>query len=304
MNGIDPRRLRPRLDDLDPRPTTEKDHAPAKRSLDELPAPSLPPDVVRRLVELKAKQGLANGDSFIARPVLVVDGMSPADVKQSINVGDCTLESTLTSLARTEKGRAWLMSRVKAVPDASGEVGKFIVTLKVKDASGNFVDKPVDVDPHFFVHGHPGSTLSDREVWPLVFEAAIAKEAGGVPTMETTYANMPSATAFLTGKPAKDAVVKKDPTLEADLLADFAAGKIQTLNTAAVPSPNPLGVVPNHAYAVVDVKPNQPVKQPDGTTKLETLVWVKNPWGHDDPRPMTVAEAKAAFDTYSVGDVP
>ena len=184
------------------------------------------------------------------------------------------------------------------------EVGKFVVTLKVKDASGKFVDKAVDVDPHFFVRGHPGSTLDTKEVWPLVFEAAIAKEAGGVPTLESKYANMPSATAFLTGLPAKDAFVKNDSTLDADLLADFTAGKIQTLNTADVPSPNPLGVVPNHAYAIVDVKSNQPVKQPDGTTKLETLVWVKNPWGHDDPRPMTVAEAKTAFDTYSVGDVP
>lgn len=130
MPSIDPTRSRARLED-DAASPYEPAAATKKHLVDELPstsiAPSLPPDVVRRLVELKSKIELANGDTFVPRPVLIVDGMSPSDVKQSINVGDCTVESTLASLARTEKGRAWLASRVRVVPDASGDVAKYVV---------------------------------------------------------------------------------------------------------------------------------------------------------------------------------
>lgn len=300
---IDPTRARARFEDdrNDVPPVADKklppEHVPSI-------APSLPPDVVRRLVELKGKVELAYGDSFIPRPVLIVDGMSPADVKQSITVGDCTVEATLASLARTEKGRAWLQSRVRAVPDASGDVAKYVVLLKVKDASGKFVDKPVDVDPHFMVRGHPGSKTDVTEVWPLVFEAAIAKELGGVDVLNRG-GNVPIATGFITGKPAVDVPVKTNDKLGDALVDDFMAGRVQTLSTAEVdPKANPLGLVGNHAYTVVDVRPRQPVVQPDGTTKLETLVVVRNPWGFDDPRPMTVAEVRAAFGAYSVGDVP
>lgn len=304
MTAIDPTRTRTRVDeDTAPEATTQP---PKKAVHEELPrngGPMVPADVVQRLLERNAIRELVKSDTIVTRPVLVVDGMSPSDVVQAINVADCTVEATLASLARTEKGRAWLQSRITTVLDAQGEVDHYVVLLKATGANGKMEDLPISVDPHRFVKGHPGSSTTTKEVWPLVYEAAIAKAVHGTANLEQ-LGYMPFTSSIITGKPAVDTVPSTDPKFGDAIVDDFMAGRVQTLNTAALSKDNPLGLAPSHAYTVVDVRPRQPVLQPDGSTKLETLVVVRNPWGHSDPRPMTIAEVRAEFGTYSVGDVP
>lgn len=312
MTAIDATRARSRTDDEYPLPTTLGAKPPVQRELPEGLDQSH--DLARRVQDAKnmlAAQVLADQHALqakatvVERPVLIVDGISPTDVRQAASVGDCTVEATLASLARTPKGQAWLASRIKTERDAQGEIVGFTVLLKVRTDKG-YVDQPVAVDARKFVLGHDltKNAKGEGEVWPLVWEAAISQQVGGHAVLGAG-SDVPTSSAFITGLPAVDSVPRDDKSLGPRMLADFDAGRLQTLSTGlTVPGANPAGLAPAHAYTVMDVRSNQPVLQPDGTTKLETLVYLRNPWGTNDPRPMTIAEVQRDFGAYSVGDVP
>lgn len=311
MEGIDPTTRARATDPRDPEPITPK----AGPKYDELP-----PDLAARVRDQLHGNDLARryGDDHgptagkldgprylgpaIERPTLILDGLRPTDIVQA-NLGDCTVEASLASLARTERGQAWLKSRMTETRGADGAVVSYTVQLKVPTQPGVYVDKPVLVYPSELAKGHPlqHDAAGNTETWPLVWEAAIAKAQGGFSVLNAG-SNVPCSSAFITGKPAVDSVPRAEPSFETKLAADFAAGKLQVLSTG-----NPvdaLNLPGSHAFTVVDVRELQLVSHPDGSTTCETLVYLRNPWGFADPKPLTIAQVQDAFAAYSAGDVP
>ena len=316
MEGIDPTRTRARLtDERDPEPIAPK----AGPKYDELP-----PDLVRRVADdrhlidmsRRVREDLGAGkldDSrylgpAIERPTLVVDGIRPTDVVQGSYIGDCTVEASLASVARTEHGQAWLKSRMSENLAPDGSVASYSVKLKIQTPAGVFEDKSVLVYPSELskLHSLQSDAAGNTEVWPLVWEAAIAKAVGGFEVL-AKGSNVPRSSAVITGKPAVDVAPKTEPNFESKLVTDFAAGKLQVLSTAKQVHDGDIHLPGAHAFTVVDVRELQLVKaKKDGDPPTyETLVFVRNPWGTGDPpRGLTMAEAKEYFAAYSAGDVP
>jgi len=214
--------------------------------------------------------------------------------------------ASLASLARTPKGQAYLQSRITENYGADGKVQSYTVMLKVGGA-----DRAVNVNAHRLEAGHflGESKAGAREVWPLVFEDAIAQTVGGFNKMDNG-SDVPTSLGYITGKRAVDSS-PTDANFSDKLHKDFAAGKVQILSTDDDAKKAPAGgwgkgtprLFDGHAYTVTDVR-DMVMRGVDGRYHLETIVTVRNPWGRDDPRPMTLAEVQKHFNAYSMGDVP
>jgi hypothetical protein len=235
-----------------------------------------------------------------AKTTLFVDGMSPSDVRQG-GVGDCTFQASLASLARTPAGQAFLRDHVRANRDGDGNVASYTVTLFEKNASGAYERTQVDVPNRClasrgFAHAIDGDGAV--EVWPRVYEQAMLRANGG------PCANMPEAMSILTGKPAIDSSTS-DARLEDKLFRGYVGGKVQVLSTtgAVTKDVDDPKLKPGHAYTLTGIVTHFE-RQADGAYRVEQLYVVRNPWGYDDPRPLTIDEVKKYFSTYSEGDVP
>lgn len=93
-------------------------------------------------------------------------------------------------------------------------------------------ERVVTVDAHRLEAGHwlgASSATGAREVWPLVFEDAIAQVVGGYNKMNEG-SNIPTSYAFITGKIATDSSPAA-ADFGARLKSDFAAGRAQILST-------------------------------------------------------------------------
>jgi hypothetical protein len=232
---------------------------------------------------------------------LFVDGIAPSDVRQG-GVGDCTLQASLASLARTPAGRTYLQSNVRENRDEHGATTSYTVTLFKKSPSGAYERTQIDV-PNVCLGSRGFAHAVDRdgavEVWPRVYEQAMLKANNGV-----ACTNMPEAMSVLTGKPAVD-IATSDAHLSGKLARGFGLGKVQVLSTTGRVTANleDPKLKPAHAYTLVGVEA-RPVRQSDGSYQVEELYVLRNPWGYDNPRPMTIDEVKKYFSTYSEGDVP
>ncbi len=234
------------------------------------------------------------------KTTLYVDGISPSDVQQG-QVGDCTLQASLASLARTLGGRRFLENNVHTNADSAGNVTSYTVTLYKKGNTGAYARTNVTVPANCFasrgsVHAMDGAGV---EVWPRVYEAAMLKLNGGQPCD-----NMPQAMGILTGRPAVD-VLTSDAQLAAKLERGFTQGQVQVLSTTgkvtvALDHPK---LKPAHAYSLSAIE-TRAVRQPNGSFNLERVYVLRNPWGYDHPRALTLGELKKYFSTYSEGAVP
>ena len=230
-----------------------------------------------------------------AKTTLFVDGISPSDVRQG-GVGDCTLQASLASLARTVRGKAFIRRHVTETPDG------FSVSVFRKSASGAYEPTTVHVPKgclasHGFAHAVDAGGAS--EVWPRVFEQAMLRANGGVPV-----ANMPEAMSILTGRPAKD-IPTTSEHLRGVLARGFAKGNVQVLSTTgrlATDIENPK-LKAGHAYTLVGVEAHA-YRTADGSYSVEEVYVLRNPWGYDQPPPLTLEQVQKYFSTYSEGDVP
>jgi hypothetical protein len=235
-----------------------------------------------------------------------VHGARIGDVRQGF-IGDCTVMSSLAALARTPKGQVFLESRITENYGADGKVASYTVLLTVGGK-----ERAVTVNAHRLEAGHWLGDKSDsgaHEVWPLVYQDAIAQVVGGYDKLDEG-SNVPMSFGMITGKPAIDSS-PTDADFGDKLQKDFAAGKVQILSTDDDPKKAPPGgwctgnpkLMDGHAYTVTDVR-QVVMRGADDRYHLETIVTVRNPWGRDDPRPLTLSEAQKYFNAYSVGDVP
>lgn len=234
------------------------------------------------------------------KTTLFVDGISPSDVRQG-GVGDCTLQASLASLARTKAGQDFLQRNVRANHDGAGNVTSYTVSLFKKNNAGAYERTSVDVPSSCFAsRGFAHAVAADGavEVWPRVYEQAMLHANGGPCT------NMPEAMSILTGKPAVDHATS-DANMEEKLFRGFTSGKVQVLSTTGkvtqdIAEPN---LKPSHAYTLAGIV-TRFAQRSDGSYHAEQLYVLRNPWGYDNPRPLTFDEVKKYFSTYSEGDVP
>jgi hypothetical protein len=235
-----------------------------------------------------------------AKTTLFVDGISPSDVQQG-QVGDCTLQASLASLARTLGGRRFLENNVRANVDSAGNVTSYTATLFKKNAAGAYTRAEVNVPSNRFasygaVHAIDGTGV---EVWPRVYEAAMLQINGGKPCD-----NMPDAMGLLTGRSAVD-MSTSDVHLADKLDRGFQRGQVQVLSTTGkvttdISDPK---LKPAHAYTLSAITVCA-VPQADGSFNVERLYVLRNPWGYAHPRALTLDEVKKYFSMYSEGDVP
>ncbi len=221
---------------------------------------------------------------------LYVSGISPGDIHQG-EVKDCTLQASLASLARTPEGCAVIRRALEELKDPSGKPF-YRVTLYDKDAGL----RPVKIDireGELKISGplHSLDPKTDRiECWSQVIEAATLKLRNGKPVADTL-----EAFSVLTGGQAT-ASPTSDRSFEDRLFMGFQTKKVQVLVTTGaffgnVSDPN---LKPDHAYTVV------------GVTRYlgQTLVQLRNPWGFDQPRPMSLDEVKKYCPVYTEGALP
>ncbi len=227
---------------------------------------------------------------------LFVNGLSPDDVQQG-GVGDCTFQASMASIARSPEGRAYLKGLIHENYGKDGKVESYTVKLYKEVSPGKWEPRSVDVPANTFFSDGARSKANDKgevEVWPRVLESAMLKLNGGVPT-----GNMPTSLATLTGTPALDTNVAT-PGIEQKMIDDFRLGRVQTLSTTGVltkPIDDPK-LFDAHCYTVTDIK------QVVENGRVETLIYLRNPHGVDDPRPIKASELPKYFGDYSVGAMP
>ncbi len=234
------------------------------------------------------------------KTTLFVSGISPEDVRQG-GVGDCTLQASLASMARTPAGQASLRNNVRTNRDGDGNVTSYTVTLFEKKSSGAYERTNVDVPNRCLASrgfAHAVDASGAVEVWPRVYEQAMLRANGGPCT------NMPEAMSILTGKPAIDRSTS-DASLADQLFRGYVGGKVQVLSTtgkvtSAIDEPK---LKPAHAYTLIGIV-TRFERGPDGAYHTEQLYVLRNPWGYDNPRPLTIDEVKNYFSAYSEGEVP
>lgn len=236
-----------------------------------------------------------------AKATLFVDGIAPSDVRQG-HPNTCALQGTLISLARTPAGRTLLKNHVWENRDPNGKVTSYTVVLYKKSASGAYEPKRIQV---------PASCLASRgvmhtldhddavEVWPRVYEQAFLQLNGGEES-----STVPDVTGMLTGRESTE-ISTNVPNLNGKLARGFGLGKIQIFcsnakNSAAADERK---LVENHAYVLAGIEA-RPVRQPNGSYVVEELYILRNPWGFNQPAPMTLDEVKRFFSQYDEGDVP
>lgn len=236
-----------------------------------------------------------------AKATLFVDGIAPSDVRQG-HPNDCALQATLISLARTPAGRTLLKNHVWENRAPDGNVTSYTVVLYKKAASGSYEPTRVQV---------PASCLASRgvmhtldhdgavEVWPRVYEQAFLQLNGGEES-----STVPDVTGMLTGRESTE-ISTNVPNLNGKLARGFGLGKIQIFcsNAKTSPAADERKLVANHAYVLAGIEA-RPVRQANGTYVVEELYILRNPWGFNQPAPMTLDEVKKFFSEYNEGDVP
>jgi hypothetical protein len=219
------------------------------------------------------------------KTTLFVGGISPEDVRQG-GVGDCTLQASLASLARTKAGRDFLETNVHANRDGAGNVTSYTVTLFKKNAASTYERTNVEVPNSCFAsRGFTHAIGADGavEVWPRVYEQAMLRANGG------PCSNMPEAMNILTGKPAVG-VSTNDANLSGKLARAYALGKVQVLSTTGrvtidIAEPK---LKAAHAYTLMGIEA-RPVRQADGSYQVEAVhpakpVGIRQPTTTDDRR--------------------
>jgi hypothetical protein len=118
---------------------------------------------------------------------------------------------------------------------------------------------------------------------------------------ETTTA--PDVTAMLTGHESNE-IPTSTANLNGKLARGFGLGKIQILvsnekNSVAADNRK---LVAAHAYMLAGIEAHA-IRKQDGTYEVQELYILKNPWGINQPAPMTLDELKQFFCAYDEGDV-
>lgn len=224
-------------------------------------------------------------------PTPFPDGISVDDVRQG-RIGDCTLQAALAALAASAQGRAFIRNMIHPMEAAPGSE-TWRVDLYVKGANGSYTWTHVVVARKELQGGAIMSdTANGRQVgWPRIIEAAVLRAHGNV-----AIANMPESYAMLTGTPATDTRTS-DRGFEAKLRADFAHHRVQCLSTTGAFPCNlevPFKLKADHCYTITGVR----------TLDGKTVVTLRNPWGWDDPPPLTLDQVKVLCPTYSSGALP
>jgi hypothetical protein len=208
------------------------------------------------------------------------------DVKQG-NMGDCYLVATMAAIARENPDA--IKNMITENRDASGNVTSYNVRLYQRNGEGRLERRDVTVDASQFSQNaaRPGdSSGAQQEIWPLIIEKAYAQLNGG-------YSNIAGggwpeiATETLTGIEANSHTPSNYGFDQ--LQRDLGAGRPVIGWTPGDDKKKPLldgvGLVGNHAYAVVDTKVENGVQ----------MVKVYNPWGHTQPG---TAEADGGWMKY------
>jgi hypothetical protein len=211
------------------------------------------------------------------------------DIKQG-NMGDCYLVAAMAAIAH-ENPQA-IKNMITPNLDASGNVVSYNVRLHQRNGEGRLEPVDVTVDASQFSQNaaRPGdSDGTNQEIWPLIIEKAYAQLHGG-------YSNIANggspeyATEILTGM---EATAHNPGSYGFDQLQqDLAAGR-PVLGWTPGDSKktellNGVGLVGNHAYAVVDSKVEDGVQ----------MVKVYNPWGFNQPGDGTADGGWMRYDDF------
>lgn len=216
---------------------------------------------------------------------VVADGVQPTDVRQGA-LGDCWLISTMQGVAAANP--QLIEQNIRDNGD-----GTYTVTLYENG-------KPVEVtvnDEFPAVQGDPtyADNEGDRELWPLLYEKAMAEHMGG--SYEDLDSDWPSkAIEAITGEEVKTYDEgwlpwdNKDLPPHSDLRSTLADGGVIIASTNGDGDKASDGaLVSNHAYSVTGI-------DSDGN------VTVQNPWGsHEPPITMTYEEFEKQFARFDVG---
>ena len=223
-------------------------------------------------------------------PLIDEGGVEPDDVKQGA-LGDCWLISSMKGIAGTPSGQELIEKNIKDNGD-----GTYDVTL-YRDGEPVVVtvDGKLPVGPN----GEPVYANNDgggREMWPLLYEKAMAKEFGG--DYEDLDGDWPAkAIEAMTGNEVEtydEGLMPwddKDFPGASDLQAKLDDGGVIVASTDGDGKKHSDGdLVSNHAYTVTDVNP-------------ETgEVTVQNPWGKGEaPITMSYEEFEKNFARLDVG---
>ena len=236
------------------------------------------------------REGLYGATPFI-KGLGDVSAVDPNDVKQR-RIGDCYLFAAVIALTQSPAGRKHIENMIAEVAKPDGS----------KAYRVTFGDKTVEVTANDFIKGHAavGDTYGpQKEVWPLVIEAAYAKLKSGY---HNIHGGKPAdAFAALTGKAAA-AVILGGPRSDISGIVDGArTGAPMTVSFPGPEDANANGpadaahhMYANHAYAITGVV----IKD------HELCVILKNPWGDDDPTPVPVHELEKRHARLTIGPKP
>lgn len=216
---------------------------------------------------------------------VVEGGVQPTDVQQGA-LGDC-----------------WLISSMQGVAAANPE----LIEQNIRDnGDGTYTvtlyddGKPVEVtvsDEFPAVNGDPtyADNEGSRELWPLLYEKAMAQHMGG--SYDDLDGDWPSrAIEAITGQPVTTYDEgflpwdNKDLPSHGDLRATLEDGGVIIASTNGDGDKASAGeLVSNHAYTVTGI-------DEDGN------VTVQNPWGsHEPPITLTYEEFEEQFARFDVG---
>jgi Calpain family cysteine protease len=211
---------------------------------------------------------------------VLFSGPPTASQVQQGDLGDCYLLASAAAIAMFQP--QWLENRI--VDEGNGIFG---VTLTINGQTQTYtVDANLLVGPGQTFEGDipTNGKVSDGVLWPAIVEKAYADATGGYPNMDN--GNAPSAALqALTGQGTAWQGSRQGPSG----MAAFLAGAVQNgqpavLNTLVTPPAIPgVSLVPDHAYFLESYDPST------------GMVQLGNPWGTDNPPPMTVAQICQAF---------
>lgn len=216
---------------------------------------------------------------------VVEDGVQPTDVKQGA-LGDCWLISTMRGVAAANP--KLIQDHIKDNGD-----GTYTVTL-YEDG------KPVQVTVTGDFPAKNGDPVyadneTDRELWPLIYEKAMAQHMGG--SYEDLDGDWPArAIEAMTGNEVTtydEGLMPwdgKDLPPASDLKAKLEDGGVIIASTDGDGKKASDGsLVSNHAYTVTAIDD-------------QGNVTVQNPWGsHEKPITMTYEEFEKRFARFDVG---
>ena len=224
-------------------------------------------------------KGWCRPDEYIANPKMIeiVDCYS---VKQTV-VSDCSFVASIAIAAQYEKKyRKRLVTSIiypqtKAGDPVYNPCGKYMVRLHI-----NGVSRKVVVDDYFPVgsYNEPLCSYSSNksELWISLLEKAYMKVMGGY---DFPGSNSNIDLYALTGWiPERVSIRPNDPTWDSEATFKNLATRLRAGQCLATVATGELtdavadraGLVPTHAYAVLDVR----------EVEGEKLLKLKNPWSH------------------------